>query len=160
MNSNNPCIAAAMATIEVLEAENTHDKLFALGKRLMDGIREAARASGQNLRVQGMGPMFHTGFSDLECASDYRDTLAFDKAKGGKFVAGLQERGIRVYNKTGDIGIAYADAALIELPNGHRAVAAFMVKGPFNDPRSANLIRAMAAAMAPKLIQPANKSAT
>ena len=72
----------------------------------------------------------------------------------------LQERGVRVYNKTGDIGIAYADAALIELPNGHRAVAAFMVKGPFNDPRSANLIRAMAAAMAPKLIQPVNKSAT
>ena len=99
MNSNNPCIAAAMATIEVLEAENTHDKLFALGKRLMDGIREAARASGQNLRVQGMGPMFHTGFSDLECASDYRDTLAFDKAKGGKFVAGLQERGIRIIGR-------------------------------------------------------------
>jgi len=99
MNSNNPCIAAAMATIEVLEAENTHDKLFALGKRLMDGIREAARASGQNLRVQGMGPMFHTGFSDLECSSDYRDTLAFDKAKGGKFVAGLQERGIRIIGR-------------------------------------------------------------
>ena len=71
----------------------------------------------------------------------------------------LQERGIRVYNKTGDIGIAYSDAALIELPNGHRAVAAFMVKGPFNDPRSTNLIRAMAAAMAPKLIQPANNPA-
>jgi beta-lactamase class A len=65
----------------------------------------------------------------------------------------LQERGVRVYNKTGDIGIAYADAALIQLPNGHRAVAAFMVKGPFNDPRSANLIRAMAAAMAPTLME-------
>lgn len=99
MNSNNPCIAAAMATIEVLEADNTHDKLFALGKRLMEGIREAARATGQNLRVQGMGPMFHTGFSDLEAASDYRDTFAFDKAKGGKLVAGLQERGIRIIGR-------------------------------------------------------------
>jgi beta-lactamase class A len=57
-----------------------------------------------------------------------------------------------VYNKTGDIGIAYSDAALIELPNGHRAVAAFMVKGPFNDPRSAELIRSMAAAMARTLL--------
>ncbi|MFM7086096.1 MAG: serine hydrolase [Cyanobium sp.] len=54
--------------------------------------------------------------------------------------------GIAVYNKTGDIGIAYADAALIQLPNGQRAVAAFMVKGPFNDPRSTDLIRAMAGA--------------
>jgi len=59
--------------------------------------------------------------------------------------------GITVYNKTGDIGIAYSDAALIQMPNGERAVAAFMVKGPFNDPRSAELIRAMAGAAAPTL---------
>ena len=60
--------------------------------------------------------------------------------------------GITVLNKTGDIGIAYADAALIELPSGQRAVAAFMVKGPFNDPRSADLIRKMAGAMVPVLV--------
>ena len=66
--------------------------------------------------------------------------------------AELKPFGITVYNKTGDIGIAYSDAALIELPNGHRAVAAFMVKGPFNDPRSAELIRSMAAVMARTLL--------
>lgn len=64
----------------------------------------------------------------------------------------LKAFGITAYNKTGDIGIAYADAALIELPNGQRAVAAFMVKGPFNDPRSADLIRAMAAGVAKTLV--------
>ena len=66
--------------------------------------------------------------------------------------AELKPFGIAVYNKTGDIGIAYSDAALIQLPNGQRAVAAFMVKGPFNDPRSAELIRSMAAAMARTLV--------
>ena len=60
--------------------------------------------------------------------------------------------GITAYNKTGDIGIAYADAALIQLPNGQRAVAAFMVKGPFNDPRSSDLIRAMAAEVSKTLV--------
>jgi beta-lactamase class A len=60
--------------------------------------------------------------------------------------------GITAYNKTGDIGIAYSDAALIQLPNGQRAVAAFMVKGPFNDPRSAELIRSMAGASARTLL--------
>ncbi|MFO7628822.1 MAG: serine hydrolase [Prochlorococcaceae cyanobacterium] len=60
--------------------------------------------------------------------------------------------GITVYNKTGDIGIAYADAGLIQLPSGQRAVAAFMVKGPFNDPRSADLIRAMAAEVSRNLV--------
>ncbi len=60
--------------------------------------------------------------------------------------AELLSYGVTVYNKTGDIGIAYSDAALIQLPSGQRAVVAFMVKGPFNDPRSAELIRAMAGA--------------
>jgi beta-lactamase class A len=64
----------------------------------------------------------------------------------------LLAQGVTVLNKTGDIGIAYADGALIELPNGQRAVAAFMVKGPFNDPRSTDLIRAMAAEVARTLI--------
>lgn len=64
----------------------------------------------------------------------------------------LMAHGIRVYNKTGDIGIAYADGALIQLPSGQRAVAAFMVKGPFNDPRSTALIRSMAAEMARTLV--------
>ncbi len=63
----------------------------------------------------------------------------------------LMAKGYRVLNKTGDIGIAYADAGLIELPDGSRAVAAFLVKGPFNDPRSTELIRKLAAAMAPVL---------
>ncbi|AII48796.1 beta-lactamase [Synechococcus sp. KORDI-52] len=63
----------------------------------------------------------------------------------------LARKGYRIYNKTGDIGIAYADAGLIELPDGRRAVAGFLVKGPFNDPRSTELIRRLAAAMAPHL---------
>lgn len=69
----------------------------------------------------------------------------------------LLAAGITAYNKTGDIGIAYADAALIELPSGQRAVAAFMVKGPFNDPRSAELIRSMAAVVSRRLVGPAPK---
>ena len=69
----------------------------------------------------------------------------------GKPDDSLMIKGYRVLNKTGDIGIAYADAGLIELPDGSRAVAAFLVKGPFNDPRSTELIRKLAAAMAPVL---------
>ena len=52
-----------------------------------------------------------------------------------------------------EVAQAYADAGLIELPDGKRAVAAFMVKGPFNDPRSTNLIRAMAGEIAKSLVR-------
>ncbi|WP_320674800.1 serine hydrolase [Prochlorococcus sp. MIT 1341] len=62
-------------------------------------------------------------------------------------------KGYRVYNKTGDIGIAYADAGLIELPDGRRAVAGFLVKGPFNDPRSREMIRDLVASMIPTLVR-------
>ena len=68
----------------------------------------------------------------------------------------LMIKGYKVYNKTGDIGISYADAGLIQLPNNTRAVAGFIVKGPFNDPRSAQLIRDMASAMAPFLMPQGN----
>jgi len=56
-------------------------------------------------------------------------------------------KGYRVYNKTGDIGISYGDIGLIQMPDGTRAIASFIVKGPFNDKRSPELIRDMAAAI-------------
>jgi beta-lactamase class A len=72
-------------------------------------------------------------------------------AAGNDVNDGLLSRGLRVLNKTGDIGTAYIDSALIELPDGRRAVASFMVKGPFNDPRSTDMIRALAAAASQSL---------
>lgn len=72
-------------------------------------------------------------------------------AAGNDVNDGLLSRGVRVLNKTGDIGTAYVDSALIELPDGRRAVASFMVKGPFNDPRSTDMIRALAAAASQSL---------
>ena len=69
----------------------------------------------------------------------------------------LIDRGVRILNKTGDIGTAYADAGIIELPDGRRAVAAFLVEGtettPYNSPRMRRLIQTMAAATAQALRQ-------
>jgi glutamate-1-semialdehyde 2,1-aminomutase len=100
MNSCNPCIAAAAATIEVLERENVNEKITGLGKTLMAGIQAAGKKQGHdNLLVQGMGPMFHVGFTDLEKVTDYRGTLSYDKAKYGKFAWELQQRGIRTIGR-------------------------------------------------------------
>ena len=71
---------------------------------------------------------------------------------GGNVDQALIDRGVRILNKTGDIGTAYADAGMIELPDGRRAVAAFLVEGtettPYNSPRMRRLIQNMAAATA------------
>ena len=64
----------------------------------------------------------------------------------------LSLKGFSVLNKTGDIGIAYADTALIQTPQNSRAFASFIVKGPFNDPRSTELIRNLSAELVPFLV--------
>jgi len=63
----------------------------------------------------------------------------------------LSLKGYLVHNKTGDIGISYADTALIQTPYNSKAFASFIVKGPFNDPRSTELIRNLSAELVPFL---------
>jgi glutamate-1-semialdehyde 2,1-aminomutase len=99
MNSGNPSVAAALGTIEVLERDHTHEKLFRLGTQLMQGLREAAKQTNQPLLVQGMGPMLHTGFTYKSEVLDYADTLSYDKVRGAKFIGAMQERGIRIIGR-------------------------------------------------------------
>ncbi len=65
----------------------------------------------------------------------------------------LSLKGYLVQNKTGDIGISYSDTAIIQTPYNSRAFASFIVKGPFNDPRSPELIRNLSAELVPFLEQ-------
>ncbi len=104
-----------------------------------------------------LGPRARDLFREILATSSTNTLLPAGLLKGfGKESSSPDDEllpfGVTVYNKTGDIGIAYADAGLIQLPNGQRAVASFLVKGPFNDPRSADLIRAMAAEVSRALI--------
>jgi glutamate-1-semialdehyde 2,1-aminomutase len=110
MNAGNPTVAAALATITVLENEKPHDRMFRLGKMLMEGLKKAAADSGHSLLVEGPGPMFAISFSPLEKTNDYRDTLAADKAKLGKFIAAMHDEGIRVIGR----GLWYISAVHTE----------------------------------------------
>lgn len=107
MNSSNPTIAAALATIQILETENPYERLFRLGNRLMDGLKNAAAENNLNLLVQGPGPMFNIAFTDLKKAKDYRDTLTFDKTRLAKFIAAMHDKKVRVIGR----GLWYISAA-------------------------------------------------
>lgn len=107
MNSGQPSVAAALATLDVLEREAVHSRLYELGKSLMEGLRKAAERAGRRWLVQGPGPMFHVGFTPLEKVCDFRDTLSYDKALYASFVAGMQDRGIRLIGR----GLWYISAA-------------------------------------------------
>ena len=110
MNSGNPTVAAALATIEVLEEQNPYTRLFQLGERLMNGLTTVARQCNQNLLVQGPGPMFVTCFTYLPALSDYRDTLSCDKVKLGKFISGMHDKKVRIIGR----GLWYISAAHTE----------------------------------------------
>lgn len=115
VNAGNPSIAAALATINVMERDHAQEKMMRLGAQLKAGLQQAARETNQHLLVQGPGAMVHVAFTDLDCAKDMRDTLRFDKAKLGKFVLGLQERGIRILTR----GMWYLSAAHTEADIDH-----------------------------------------
>lgn len=110
MNSSNSTVAAAIGTLEVLENENVIERIYRFGNLLMAGLKEIGKKYHSNLLVQGLGPMLHTGFTDLAAVNDFRDVLQYDKTKQGKFIAGLHDRGIRVIGR----GLWYISAAHTE----------------------------------------------
>ena len=125
MNSSNPTIAAALATIEVLEKENPYERMFRLGNKLMDGLRKAAAANNHNLLVQGPGPMYNIGFTDLKSVNDYRDTLSYDRAKLGKFISAMHDERVRIIGR----GLWYISAAHTEEDIDHAIEVSARVMG-------------------------------
>ncbi len=107
MNSGGPCIAAALATVRILERDRVLPRLRLLGRRLMAGLRRAAKRAGVPLLVQGPGPLFHAGFTALPAVRDYRDTLSYDKPRYGAFLDAMQRRRIRLIGR----GLWYVSAA-------------------------------------------------
>ncbi len=110
MNSSVPTIAAALATISVLETERPFERLFALGNKLMQGLKTAGEKAGHQILVQGPGPMFHLGFTPLKEVNNFRDTLTYDKARLSRFIAGMHNKGIRIIGR----GLFYISAAHTE----------------------------------------------
>lgn len=110
MNSSTPTVAAALATINYLEEKQPYDEIYRLGKKLMNGIREAGKKSGHKLMVQGQGPMFSISFTDKDEYTDYRDTLSADKKLLNQFVASMHDRGVRIIGR----GLWYISAVHTE----------------------------------------------
>ena len=119
LNSGNPGIAAARATLRILERDHVHERIRILGRRLMRGLEEAAREAGVAVLVQGPGPMFHLGFTERGEVRDAREAASFDRLRGARFVAAMQDRGIRLIGR----GLWYLSGAHTE-EDVDRAVAA------------------------------------
>lgn len=106
-NSNNPSIAAAAATVEVLESDGElYDRIQSLGLRLQEGLRSAAAEASYRVRISGPGQMTHMAFTPSQRLVNYRDCLENDGGKYAEFAKGMLDRGVRVIGR----GIWYISA--------------------------------------------------
>jgi len=128
MNSGNAPVAAALATLKVLEEKDPYENMYALGKELMHGLEKIARDKNLPLLVQGLGPMFHTGFTNLKKVTEYRDTFSYDKIMLQKFIAGMHDKGIRIIGR----GLWYISAAHTSADIEYTLQKAYEVLGNMN----------------------------
>ena len=110
MNTSNPTVAAALATISILEQELPYERMFALGNKLINGLRQIANETGHHILIEGPGPMFAISFNNIKQTNDYRDTFSADKALLGKFISGMHDEGVRIIGR----GLWYISAVHTE----------------------------------------------
>jgi glutamate-1-semialdehyde 2,1-aminomutase len=92
-NGGSVAAAAALATIETIEAEPVHDHVFALGERMRTGLRELADEKGIAAVVSGYGSLYVMLFMDGELRS-YDDVQRNDHELFVDYRRELVRRGV------------------------------------------------------------------
>lgn len=87
--------AAALATLDILEAEGVYDDVFAIADRLREGLQRVFAQHGMGLLVFGEGPMWHMLFTD-KAPRNWRDIIATDTKKLAAFEAEMIRQGLFV----------------------------------------------------------------
>jgi glutamate-1-semialdehyde 2,1-aminomutase len=93
-NANPVSLAAALATIELLEADGRaiHERLFALGARMREGLGSIVERLGLPARPAGFGSVFVLYFTEREVRA-YDDALTNDAERYVAFHQGMTDRG-------------------------------------------------------------------
>jgi glutamate-1-semialdehyde 2,1-aminomutase len=110
--SGNPlAMAAGLATLRQLHEDPPYARLEALGRRLADGLADAARAAGVPHQVARVGSMW-TLFFNAEPVTDYETAKKSDTARFGRFFWAMMDRG--VYLPCSQFEAAFLSAAHTE----------------------------------------------
>lgn len=93
-NGHSSCIAAALATIDVLENQGVHAHIFRLGERMRAGLREIVARLGLPCTVAGFGSVYTVYFMSERPINNFSDLLANDPALYVRYRQELIERGV------------------------------------------------------------------
>ncbi len=113
--SGNPlAMTAGLKTLKRLRDENVYAQLERAGKRLCDGLAEAARDAGIETTTNRVGSMW-TGFFTNEPVTDWTSAAKSNRATYGKFFHSMLENGVYLAPsqfEAGFISLAHTDALL------------------------------------------------
>jgi glutamate-1-semialdehyde 2,1-aminomutase len=107
-NGNAVGVEAALATIEALERDDVHARVYALGERMRSGLAAIAEEAGIPAVVGGYGSLFVLCFMEGPLRS-YEDVLRNDGALFGRYRRALVERG--VFEMPESLGRSHISAA-------------------------------------------------
>jgi glutamate-1-semialdehyde 2,1-aminomutase len=97
-NGNPVSLASSHATLSELARDNgaALAHAHAMGKRLMDGVREITRRNGIPALVSGFGTAFAIHFTNRTELRDYRDTLAGNTGLLRTFLYRALQEGVHI----------------------------------------------------------------
>jgi glutamate-1-semialdehyde 2,1-aminomutase len=98
-NAQPVTMAATVATLHALADGQVHQRLEQRGKRLMDGIALALGEADIPARIQGFPQIFHVALGITSPITEYRSSLAADKARYVRFTSTLLEHGVRALER-------------------------------------------------------------
>jgi len=93
MAGNPASIAAGIACLEVLQTPGTYERLEAMGRRLADGLSEAAASCGTALTVNRIGSAFSTHFCNHP-VTNYEEAGNADGERFAQFFRLMLDQGI------------------------------------------------------------------
>jgi glutamate-1-semialdehyde 2,1-aminomutase len=94
-NGHRLTMKVVATNLDLLSAEGTYEKLYAVGNAAIAGLRDVFRRNKVKAIVQGFGPMFQIYLTERDAIHDYRDYCTYvDTKLYSRFVHGLLERGI------------------------------------------------------------------
>lgn len=112
--SGNPvAVSAGLATLKLIQAPDFHAKLSAQTKKLMDGLKEAAKQAGVLFNAQNVGGMFGLYFSE-NCPTSYAEIMENNnRAHFNRFFHSMLDSGIYLGPsafEAGFVSAAHSDA--------------------------------------------------
>jgi glutamate-1-semialdehyde 2,1-aminomutase len=96
-NASTLAMAAVRASLDILSAPGTYERLYSISDRLREGLAGILEDAGIAIQAQGVGPMFQLWFSETP-VTNYREAAAhLNSPRYATLIRALLERGVMVH---------------------------------------------------------------